>query len=311
MMGIAVLKRSQALFANRRWRRVLLVSSTGLSVALLLWGLLSHWHELQSYRWQLNWLPLGLSGAMFSLSLALAVLAWVLTMRTLAARSTWRQDAKFFFYSWMARRLPTPGPYLASRVLLYEEIGVPKRLTSVGLLWENVLLVASGALLTLLLLPVTPLVRGHVPQGPVLLAALASLVVVVRPSLLEHTVNRLLRRFGKAPLSSLVDQRAAALLLVVYAFVWLTGGFVLFFLIRAIYPVEWSALPLVIESWVVSGLVAYLAFFAPAGLGVREVALAYLLSLAIPLPVAVIAGVLARLWLMVNELIWALVAYKL
>lgn len=306
-----MVRQSLLLFAGRRWRRVLLVGSTGLSVALLLWGLLSHWHELQSYRWQLNWLPLGLSGAMFSLSLALAVLAWVLTMRTLSAGSTWRQDAKFFFYSWMARRLPTPGPYLASRVLLYEEIGVPKRLTSVGLLWENVLLVASGALLTLLLLPVTPLVRGHVPQGPVLLAAAASLLVVMRPSLLEGAVNRLLRRLGKVPLASLVDQRAAALLLVVYALVWLTGGLILFFLIRTIYPVEWNALPLVIESWVVSGLVAYLAFFSPAGLGVREVALAYLLAPAIPLPVAVIAGVLARLWLMVNELLWAVVAYKL
>lgn len=305
------MKQGLGFLAGRRWRRVLLVGSTGLSVALLLWGLLSHWHELQSYQWQLNWLPLGLSGAMFSLSLALVVLAWVLTMRTLAAGSTWRQDAKFFFYSWMARRLPTPGPYLASRVLLYEEIGVPKRLTSVGLLWENVLLVASGALLALLLLPITPLVRGHIPLGPVLLAAAASLLVVMRPSLLEDAVSWLLRRLGKVSLSSLVDQRAATLLLVVYALVWLTGGLILFFLIRAIYPVEWNALPLVVESWVVSGLVAYLAFFSPAGLGVREVALAYLLALAIPLPVAIIAGVLARLWLMVNELLWAVVAYKL
>ncbi|MCZ7569132.1 MAG: hypothetical protein M5U01_11185 [Ardenticatenaceae bacterium] len=310
-MSISIGKHGRALFASRRWRRVLLAGSTGLSLLLLLWGLVSRWDELRSYQWQFNWLPLGLSGATFSISLSLAVLAWVLTMRTLSAASTWRQDAKFFFYSWMARRLPTPGPYLASRVLLYEEIGVPKRLTSVGLLWENVLLIASGALLTLLLLPMTPLVRNHVPRGPILLAAAASLLVVVQPSLLERAVNWLLRQWGKAPLASLVDQRAAAMLLAVYALVWLTGGLILFFLIRAIYPVEWSALPLVLESWVVSGLVAYLAFFAPAGLGVREVALAYLLALAIPLPVAVIAGVLARLWLMVNELLWALVAYKL
>lgn len=301
----------RAAFASRRGRRLFLVASTGLSLALLLWGFVPHWQALRSYEWHFAWGPLLLSGATFSLSLALAVLAWTLTMRTLGVTSTWRQDAKFFFYSWMARRLPTPGPYLASRVLLYEEIGVPKRVTSVGLLWENVLLVASGALLSLILLPATPLVRDQVMQGPVLAVAAASLLIVLRPLWLARGMNWLLARLGKAPLPTAISQGAAALLLAVYATVWLTGGLILFLLIRSIYPVALGALPLVVQAWVISGLVAYLAFFAPAGLGVREVALAYLLALAIPLPVAVIVALLARLWLMVNELIWAAVAYKL
>jgi hypothetical protein len=294
-----------------RWRRAFLLSTTLLSIGVLLWGIVPRWQELQSYHWQFDWALLLLSSVSFSLSMGLTCLAWVLTMRALQVNSTWRQDVKFFFFSWLARVLPTPGPYLASRVLFYEEIGVSKRLVSMGLVWEYVLLVASGALLGLLLLPLTPLIQNQSSQGLVIVAAASSLLFVVRPLWLARLINAVLQRFGQTPLTVLIDQRAAFTLLLIYSLVWLGSGLVLFLLIRAIYPLAWSALPLVIHSSIISGLVAYLAFFAPAGFGLREVALALLLVQVVPMPVAVLAALLTRLWTMLNELVWALVIARL
>jgi hypothetical protein len=295
---------------NRTRRHSLLIVTAALSVGLMLWGVLRNWHDLQGYNWRLEWQSLLLTELAYLAALTLTILAWTLLMRVLKAKSTWRQDAKFFFYSWMARRLPTPAPYLASRVLLYEEIGVPKRLTSLGLLWENVLLIASGAVLALLLFPITPLMRNHLLQTPVILAAVASFVVVIFPSILGRITNRALTWLGKERLPFFVNQAAASMLVIVYVSVWSMGGLLLFLLIRSVYTIEWSSFPLVLQSWVLSGLVSYITFFAPLGLGVRELTLAYLLALIIPLPVAIVVTILARLWITINELLLSLIAFK-
>src|SRR6266508_2312389 len=311
MMLHSLLRRSRALWNNRQWRRLILVGTVAASAGVLLLGLIRGWPELARYQWQFDWRPLAVSGLMYVVALWLAVLAWTVIMRALQAGSTWRQDAKFCLYSLIARRLPTPAPYIASRVLLYEEIGVSKRITSVGLLWENLLLIASGAVQALLMLSLTPIIGDRTTFLPVLLVAGAGLLLVVRPMLPVRGVNWLLRRMGKAPLEIFMRSPIVLLVLAIYAGVWLFGGLVLFFLIRAIYPIEWTTLPFVIQSWTLSGLASYIAFFAPTGLGIRDLTLAAMLSLVIPLSVAIVIVILIRLWLMGNELLWALIFYRL
>jgi hypothetical protein len=239
------------------------------------------------------------------------MLGWGVIMRALGVGATWRQNSKFYLYSWMARRLPTPAPYLTSRVLLYEEIGIPKRLISLGLIWENVLLIAASALLTLLVLPISSQIGDAIPELVVLLAVALSMLFVLHPALLTMGVNWVLRRLKKAPLEAGLRSPVAILALAIYAGVWLTGGLILFCVIRTLYPIDWGMLPFVVQCWALSGLVSYVAFFAPISFGVREITLASLLSLTIPLSVAIVIVVLVRIWNMVNELIWAFVVYKL
>jgi hypothetical protein len=102
-----------------------------------------------------------------------------------------------------------------------------------------------------------------------------------------------------------------ALGLLIYAGVWLTGGLILFLVIRAVHPLDWALLPTVMQSWVLSGLVAYIVFFSPIGFGVRELTLAAMLSLIIPLSAAIVIVLLVRVWNMGNELVWAFIMYRL
>jgi glycosyltransferase 2 family protein len=304
-------RHSRALWQNRQWRGLILGGTIAATLALLALGIIRGWPELIRYRWQFDWRWLALSGLMYACSLGLAVLAWIRIMHGLQAGSTWRQDAKFCLYSLIARRLPTPAPYIASRVLLYEEIGVPKLTTSVGLLWENLLLIAAGAIAVLLVLPLTPIVGERTALLPVLLVAGIGLLLVARPTLAVQAINWLLRLLGKAPLAIVLQPRILLLALVLYAGVWLMGGMILFCLICAIYPIGWDALPLILQGWMISGLASYIVFFAPVGFGVRELTMAAFLALVIPLSVAVVVVILVRLWTMANELLWALIFYRL
>jgi len=307
----ALLQRSRALWLRRNWRRPLLLSTIFVSLGLLLVGLARGWHDLISSDLRFDWVPLVFSSLAYAISLAGAMLGWSVIMRALGVQATWRQNIKFYLYSWMARRLPTPAPYLTSRVLLYEEIGVPKRLISLGLIWENVLLIAASALLTLLVLPITSRIGDNIPEVVVLAAVALSMLFVLHPALLTLIVNWLLRRFKRAPLEVGLRSSVTLLGLAIYASVWLTGGLILFCVIRTLYPIEWAMLPFVVQCWALSGFVSYIAFFAPISFGVREVTLASLLSLAIPLSVAIVVVVLVRIWNMVNELLWAFIVYRL
>jgi hypothetical protein len=303
-------RHSRALWVRPQWRGLILGGTIAASVALLLLGVIRGWPELARYQWKFDWLQLALSSLMYAGALALVLLPWIVIMRALGAGSFWRQDVKFCLYSLIARRLPTPAPYIASRILLYEEIGVPKRITSVGLLWENLLIIAAGAILVLLILPFTPIVNDRMSMAPILLAAGLGLLLVARPMAPARAANWLLQRMGKEPLAVLIHPPAMALALTLYVGGWLLGGLILFFLIRAIYPIGWETLPMVMQGWVFSGLASYIVFFAPFGFGIREFTLGALLLLVVPLPVAVVIVLLSRLWVMGNELLWALIFYR-
>lgn len=311
----ALWRRSRAIWLNRQARNLILAMLMLASVAVLVWSLVGGWRDLMAHNWRLDWVPLVLSLPVYALSLGMVMFGWTIIIRTLGIESTWQQDARFFMSSWIARRLPTPGPYFVSRVMLYEGIGVPKRLTSMGLLWENITMAASGAVLMLLLLPFAPHVGDVTLEylDPTLALVLfvigmaISLVFVVRPMLMARAVNRLLAAVKKEPLTVVISPKAALLVLGIYALVWLLGGVILFLLIRAVNPIDWALLPLVVESWVLSGLVAHLTFFLPVGFLLRELALIPLLSLFLPLSVAVVIAVLVRFWMMLNELLWALI----
>jgi hypothetical protein len=306
-----LLRRGRYLWQERQWRDLLPIFTTIFSLLILLWGLVWGWHDLVQYNWEFSWPPLVASSLIYALALGLSMTGWVMIMRTFHVRSTWKQDAKFFIYSWMARRLPTPAPYLASRMLLYERIGVAKRITSVGMLWENMLLIAASALLFFMLLPFTPLLNTQLRVLPALLAVVAMLPFVLRPALLARLVNWLLVRMGKEPLNIVMPPSRVALGLLIYASVWLTGGLILFLVIRAVHPLDWQLLPMVMQSWVLSGLVSYIVFFAPIGFGVRELTLAAMLSLIIPISAAIVIVLLVRVWNMGNELVWAFIMYRL
>ena len=93
---------------------------------------------------------------------------------------------------------------------------------------------------------------------------------------------------------------------------WLTAGYVVLWVLLGgsfhFFLTAVTDLPRG-NFWPITGIFAaaylagYLAVFVPGGLGVREGALAILLSLYIPATIAVAAAVLARIWTTAVELV--------
>lgn len=296
---------------NAHWRRITLALILVASLGVVLWIIVRDWYNLTTYAWRFEWGYLALSGIAYIVALALAIAAWIVIMAGLRARLPWKEHGRYFLYSWMARRLPTPAPFVASRVLLYEQAGVPRRLSLAGMLWEQLLLFASGGWLVVLLFPFTPALSARLPLAPTALLAVVCAGLVLQPRVLARGLNWLLRRWKREPLTAMLTVPGALSALGLHTLLWLSGGVIFFLMVRSIYIVNWDLLPLFIQIWVASGLIGYISFFVPVVPGVRDMSMIALLTIVVPLSVALIIALLVRLWITLNELFWAVVFSRL
>jgi uncharacterized membrane protein YbhN (UPF0104 family) len=119
-------------------------------------------------------------------------------------------------------------------------------------------------------------------------------------------LNRLSRRLLKTSLPT-VRRQDILQLTVIYSLNWLLGGTMFFFLVRTFAQVPWSSWPNIVAIWALSGLVSTIVtLFIPAGLGPREVTMAYLLNTIVPPPIALAIAAMSRIWLAVNQFLWFL-----
>ena len=82
---------------------------------------------------------------------------------------------------------------------------------------------------------------------------------------------------------------------------WLLVGGALFCVIRTVYVLDLKAIPLAGGIFALAWMLGALAIFAPSGIGVREGVLAYLLGFHVPIYIASLVAILARVLFLVAE----------
>ncbi|NJP06510.1 MAG: hypothetical protein HC837_13240 [Chloroflexaceae bacterium] len=180
------------------------------------------------------------------------------------------------------------------------EAGVAAQPLSISLLFETLQTVTGALLLTAL-----SLFFWGTSDAVVLwtLLLLPLLVAYSWPQLLQYPIDWLFRRSGSTATHTMLSRRALLLLLPGYAAGWTICGLSLYLLIWSVYPLPLTSLPQVMGMFSLAWALGFLSFITPSGLGVREGVLSYLLSLLIPVPMALLLALMARVWLTVAELL--------
>ncbi len=83
---------------------------------------------------------------------------------------------------------------------------------------------------------------------------------------------------------------------------WVVGGVGFYFFVDSVSPVAPQYILFLTGALAISSTLGLVAIFAPGGLGVREGALVYLLSLMMATPTAVIVSILTRIWMTLIEI---------
>jgi hypothetical protein len=133
------------------------------------------------------------------------------------------------------------------------------------------------------------------------LAVLVMALVLLLSAMKGATFRPKLQRIGFDFSSSSLGGKQIAAVLATYVLFWLLTGVGFSLLVTSLHPVSLSSWPPLMAAFCMAWTVGFLAFLTPAGLGIREGALALFLSPLLPAPVPSVIALLARVWWTVAE----------
>ncbi len=259
-------------------------------------------------------------GALLLMLLVLAAMAllWVRLVVRLSAEAAEPEMPHLlctFARSWLARYLPGKVWVYGARVIHTDASVVPRRIVAGSLVDEFALIVGTATALGLGLW--TWSLAGPVAGLPVLLAGLAAIVLAVsRLDQLTHLgltfLGRTLpRRWGQAGQELQragedpgLGLRATALFTGGYLLNSFAAGLAFVLVVASLGDIGWNDVPLLVGAYSLAAVVGIAAFFAPAGLGVREAVLAGFITPILASPVAASAVVLVRVLTIIADILF-------
>jgi len=226
---------------------------------------------------------------------------WIVLWRQALAELGTRLDARTAARVWLVSQLGkyVPGKIWGAlgRVALVARSPAQGLAVGLSILYEMVLFLVSGMLVSVAALPASAL-GGTWPAGAAALLGAAALVALLVPAtgrVLGRCAARLVPGAGQLRWATIRPARLLALLLG-YGASWLAvgTGFALF--VASFHSIEPRALVRVALGFVLAWAAGTVVFLAPAGLGVREAALLVYLDGLVPRDVALVVVVASRLW---------------
>lgn len=284
------------------WRRFAQWAVITLVVGFWVWFMARNITELMAYPWQVNLVALVLAGGVAALYFLCLALGWTLMIRRMGEPMPFGAGVRIWFLSTFMRYVPGNLWHVVGRIVMGGELGVSRTKIFVSTAVEQVLQVLSALVVFAFLLPFWPQTANLVDSVglPVeawwLMAALVPLgLVALYPPILEWGLNLALRLVRRPPLELGLRYADILLLLGWHVLTTIVNGLSACLVVGGL-----TLLPL--EHWpMIAGIAAgawaigYLSLLTPTGLGVREGAMTALLVLVMPLPVATVASLLARI----------------
>lgn len=254
---------------------------------------------------------IGAGNAALSLLAVLAGLyassqVWRALLADLGTALPARPALHVFFVGQLAKYVPGSVFAIAAQMELGKAHGAPRSRTgTAGLLFMGVL-TAAGLLTAATVLPLTSPAALR-QYGWVLLVLPLGLLCLV-PPVLTRAVGALLRLLRREPLARPLSARGIGTALGWALAMWAAYGLHLFLLVR---PQDVAGradlLLLSTGAYALAWTAGFLFIVAPAGAGVRELALVAALSPVLGAPAALAVAVLSRVLMTLGDLLWAAV----
>lgn len=215
-------------------------------------------------------------------------LGWRTGLRAFNVTTSLWINFKIYFYTLAAKRVPGTIWYIAGRSVLYEKLGVPKRVISAVSGIEIVVSFLTGLIVGFpaLLIYLTPSIFGALIS--------IGLIICLSAALHPRVLFKIMGRFLPSVTWGTIRYRSMLTWAFWCSLMWIIGGLMTSSIVLALYNMDLSLVPLVITSWSLSGAISFVAFFLPHNFGITELSLTVLLGRIIPLPVAITVALTCR-----------------
>ncbi len=266
--------------------------------ALVLHRLWSHWHEVSGAVAHMRWPPVLGAFALYVLAQGLFAWSWHQLMHAEGESETFGRDAARWSISIAGKYFPGKVWHAAARIGLYRHSARSPRVAPAFL--REMMLTVSAAMAWV---AINGLAAPRVHPGFASLFALGAALLLLASTAV--VARSLLNRLGRIlPWTFSVPERGGRVLWLawgaqVVAYGLFGLGLQLLGSSVGVLATD-TALP-IIAALCFGGIAGIAAFFVPAGLGVRDAALAWFLAPWLGAAPALLLAVLARLWISVGE----------
>ena len=269
-------------------------------LAFLAGNVINNWHLVLEQWSAFNILPFTLC---FLLMLSIypeGSVGWYIILRKINVDIRFKNALKIWIISNTSRYIPGKIWQYLGRIELARREGIPRTKTFASLLIEVFLVLIAGIIVSVFSLSLLPL--KEIDQWWMFL--------IIVPFLLLHPifsnkiidiVSKLSRKdFGVVKVN--LSFRDTILSLPWFILNFFINGLALFFLISSVsHNFAPSSIIAISGFYALSWVLGYISFFAPGGIGVTEVSLAYLLSTIMPFALASLVAILYRFLLTAAE----------
>lgn len=304
--GPAPAPQQRAGVAEPRWHRVARVGVLLLAAVLGSVALVRSWEQVQASLGRLGVTALLGSFAAAVAGVAISMLVWRALLADLGSPVPFRRATRVFFVGQLAKYIPGAVWPLLAQMELARVLGVPRRRSAAAFVLTMAVTMAGGVFLAVATLP---LLGTDDAAGYRWLLLLTPLVPV---ALYPPVANRLLglgfRLIRREPLDRPLTTRGVARAFGWTVLAWTVFGLHIGVLVAELGVPAHRAIPLGIGAFAVAWCVGPIVMIAPAGAGVREVALVALLAPALGSGGALVVALASRLFLTVADLLLAAAA---
>ena len=273
--------------------------------------------EISNYPWNIKPLPLIVSFLLLIINLAISAFAWEKILLLFGARLPLKQSFKIISLSGLGKYLPGKIWLYLSQIYLSRKANIPKGVCVFSLLLLFAAYNLAGILVFLFSLffwkQFSP-----VAISAFLFACCSLFLIIFSPRILNRilkTLTLITNKFKQGLIPTELTFRGEisqiGQIILILLVDWAIFGVAVYFLVNSFYNIDLSQTVILCGIFAISSIAGIFSFFVPAGLGVREGVLSYLLSMFIPISIAILISLVMRIWMTIGELFCFFVALNI
>ena len=258
-----------------------------------------------------HWPLVLLCGLLTEVAVLLGALSYHLVLRGIGSPLGLGRSARIHLLSNLAKYIPGYAWQYVGKAYLSKQEQVTLRNAGAAVVLELGFVVGTGLLVGVgTFTPRWPWAASlEIPPAYQIVAALLVVMALLASPEVLRRVASLAREKGKAKWAIDVERQPLWAAMGVISLGWALFGVAFFYLARAFHPIPVEDLRTCIFSLVGSFLFSFAVPLVPGGIGIREGAMAYLLSPIMPRPLASLVAIVMRLVLVVCEGLGALIVW--
>ncbi|WP_084962197.1 lysylphosphatidylglycerol synthase domain-containing protein [Thermoactinospora rubra] len=283
--GDAPVRRGRAL------RKVLRVAFLLLALGFGAWAVVSQWDAVRAGFARLSWPMVAASLAAVVAALLGGMLTWRSLLADLGSPLPLRPAAKVFFVGQLGKYIPGALWPVIAQMEMGRDLGVPRSRSAAAFFLTMPIQLASGLLVTLVTL-------GWDRYGWVLLL-IPVLLVLLEPKVINALIGFGLRKLRRPPLERPLSRRGMLTALAWALAGWAAYGLHLYLIAPAADPI------FCVGAFALSWCLGIMTFVAPAGAGVREVAMVAVLVPVLDRGSAIAVALVSRIVIVLGDVLCA------